>query len=390
MKYDFDELVNRTGTSSVKWDYNQDYFGRSDILPMWVADMDFASAPEIVADITRVARLGVYGYTKRPNSYFQAIEGWLYRRHGWQVERDWIANTSGVVNGISIALHTFTRPGDRVLIQPPVYRPFFNVVEENGRQLVLNPLIEEDGRYTMDWRDLEGKFRQGVRMMILCSPHNPVGRVWSKQELKRLAELCLKYEVLVVSDEIWSDLVYKPHKHTPIATISKEMAPNSIVCLAPSKTFNLAGLNTSVVIIPSDSLREQFEATINAFELDMGNIFGIAALEAAYAKGEDWLEQLLIYLEDNFNYLKNRFAEQSLPVRVIQPEATYVAWLDFSELGMSHDKLVNFLVDSARLGLNDGKVFGHEGEHFMRINFACPRSILREGLDRLIQAINEL
>lgn len=386
----FDAVIERRNTASWKWDKMDRVFGTSDLLPMWIADMDFAAPPEVIEAVTRKAQHGIYGYATFPNSFYESIIGWMERRHNWQIEREWISVTPGVVPAISIAVQAFTEPGDSIIIQPPVYPPFFRSVKANKRQLVENPLKFEGGRYVMDFDDLERKLNPSVKMIILCSPHNPVGRVWSQDELTRLAEICLKHNVLLLSDEIHGDLIFKGHKHIPLAMLGQEIAASTITFTAPSKTFNLAGLYTSATVISNPKLREKFNALLEVVAVGEGNVFGIAACEAAYNFGEPWLEELLPYLEANADYIA-QFIKDNIPqVKMTKPECTYLAWLDFRELGMDGPQLRNFLIHKAKVGLNDGITFGKEGDGFARLNFGCPRSFVEEGLKRIERAIKEL
>lgn len=387
----FDTIIERRNTASWKWDKMEKVFGTTDLLPMWIADMDFAAPPEVVAAVKRKAEHGIYGYATFPHSFYSSVIGWMKRRHDWQIEEEWISVTPGVVPAISIAVQAFTEPGDGIIIQPPVYPPFFRCVKANKRQLVENPLIYEDGRYVIDFDDLERKLDPAVKMLILCSPHNPVGRVWSEAELTRLAELCLKHNVLILSDEIHGDLVFKGHRHIPFATLGSDLAANTVTFTAPSKTFNLAGLYTSATIISNPKLREKFNALLEVLSVGEGNVFGIAACEAAYNYGEPWLEELLPYLAANADYIE-QFINSNIPqVKMTKPECTYLAWLDFKELGMTGPELRNFLIHKAKIGLNDGITFGKkEGAGFARLNFGCPRPLLEEGLKRLERAIREL
>lgn len=387
MQYNFDRYIDRENTNCVKWDYNKEFFGREDVLPMRVADMDFESPPEVKETISRYAEHGVYGYFRRSQGYYRSIVDWLQKRHRWQVDRDWIVSTPGVVTALNIAIITYTSPGDKVLIQTPVYPPFYNIVRNNKRQLITNSLSEENGRYTMDFEDLETKLKDDVKMMILCNPHNPIGRVWTREELEKLCALCHEYGVLLVSDEIHSDIVYDDHQHIPIASLCADMLEYSITCIAPSKTFNVAGLEESATIIPNDELRGQFKLTMEKVGIGGGNIFGVAALEAAYTYGKQWLEELLIYLQGNLNYLDEQLKTSSSGVKFYMPDGTYLVWLDFRSTGLLGDELFRFIVDEAKLGLNDGRSFGGEGNGFMRMNIACPRSILEEGVDRLLRVL---
>lgn len=390
MKYDFDEHIDRLQTGSVKWDEVENLFGDKEILPMWVADMDFKSPQPVIDAIRERAEHGIYGYTTRPDSYYKATINWMKRRHNWDVEKDWICYSPGVVPALSIIVNTFTQPGDKIIVQPPVYYPFMNVIKNNGREIVHNPLKLQQNQYIMDFDDLKSKLDPSVKMIILSSPHNPVGRVWTKAELQTLGEICAEHNVLVVSDEIHFDLVYKGNMHTPFAAISEFFAQNSITCTAPSKTFNLAGMQTSNIIIPNEDLRNQFNKSMENLALGLTNTFGVTALISAYDQGEEWLDQLLDYLKGNLEFL-TKYIEENLPkIKVIKPEATYLVWLDCRELGISGKELEHLTQKQAKVAFDEGYIFGEEGEGFTRINIACPRKLLEEGLSRLSKAIGNL
>lgn len=390
MKTVFDDIIDRNDTCSVKWDYNGERFGRKDILPMWVADMDFPSPPEVADAIVKRAAHGVFGYTGASEQLYGAITDWMKKRNNWAIEKTWTVHTPGVVTSIITAILTFTAPGDRILIQTPVYYPFFSSILDNDRQLVMNPLINNHGHYEIDFEDLEKKLKGGVKMFILCSPHNPVGRVWTAEELKRIAGLCIENGVLMVSDEIHSDLVYNEYKHVPIASLDVGILHNSITCISPTKTFNLAGLSQSTAIIPDAGLRRKFQKTLKMTGAGMLNIFGLEAAEAAYRYGEPWLEELMAYLSGNLDLLTGYFAEKIPTIKVARPEGTYLAWLDCKELSSKVGNLKKFFIWKAGVGLNEGEQFGEDGTGFHRINFACPRSVLLEGLQRIESAVKGL
>ena len=392
MKYDFDKYVNRRNSASVKWDGIGDVFGviNNDIIPLWIADMDFLSPPEVIEAIKRRAEHGVFGYSLKPDSFYTAIVDWMRKRHDWKIKKEWMLVTPGVVAGLSMAVLSYTEPGDEVIVQPPVYSPFFNVVKNNERRVVYNPLKLENGRYTMDFEDLESKFTSRTKMLILCSPHNPTGRVWSEDELKKLGEICLDHNTLIVSDEIHSDLVYKGVKHTPIASISDEFAQNTVTFIAPSKTFNVAGLSTSIAIIPNPKLLESFNEVVEKMEAGYTNIFGIVAAEAAYKYGEEWLEEVLAYLRGNLGFLKDFLKEKLPEIKVIEPEGTYLVWLDFRKLEMDDRSLNDFLLKEAKVALVSGSAFGPGGEGFQRMNIATPRSVLKKALERMERAIKKM
>ncbi|UCC75763.1 MAG: pyridoxal phosphate-dependent aminotransferase [Anaerolineales bacterium] len=403
MRYDFDRQISRRGTSAVKWEFIQkgqdllhwehtdEFFGPNRILPMWVADMDFRSPEPVVTALVARAEHGIYGYTEKSDGYYQSVVGWMERRHGWRVAPEWICTTPGVVPALNMLVRTFLSPGEKVLIQQPVYYPFFSAIENNGGQIVSNSLILDNGRYGMDFDDLEVKAQDPkVKMAILCSPHNPVGRVWRREELSRFGEICLRNNILVVSDEIHGDLIYKRYAFTPFASISEDIAQNAVICTAPSKTFNLAGLQTSNIIIPNADLRAKFEKTLHSNGLFGIGVLGIVATEAAYNHGEEWLEQLLDYVEGNLRYLEQYVRDNIAQISVIPPEGTYLVWLDCRRLGLGKWDLQRFMLNEARVYLDEGFVFGPEGEGFERINIACPRSILAEAIERIHNAIQRL
>ncbi|MED1794710.1 pyridoxal phosphate-dependent aminotransferase [Brevibacillus nitrificans] len=388
MRYDFDKVINRLNTASVKWDEVDRFFGDKDLLPLWVADMDF-QVPAPVTDALR-ARVehGIFGYTERPESYYEAVIGWMERRHQWSVQKEWICHCPGVVPALSYLVQVFTQPGDKVIIQPPVYHPFTSVVADNGREVVHNPLKYEEGRYFMDFEDLRQKMDPSVKLLILCNPHNPGGRVWTKEELTELGNICLENNVMVISDEIHGDLILKGHKHIPFAAISEEFAQNSIICTAPSKTFNMAGMQTSNIIIPNQEYREAFQKMMSTLVLRMTNTFGVVATEAAYRHGDEWLDQLLVYLQGNLDFLTEYIETHIKGIKVIQPEGTYLVWLDCRELGMDAKGLQEFMGKQAKVAVNQGHVFGPGGEQFIRLNMACPRSLIEEGLERIAKAVS--
>ncbi len=391
MRYDFDTVIDRRGTASVKWDFAEKLFGVQDIIPMWVADMDFASPPEVVEAVVERAKHGVFGYTACTPEYFDAVTGWMGRRHGWAVEKEWIVFSPGVVPALHLLVQAFTKPGDRVILQTPVYYPFMMAVERNGREVLRNPLVLENGRYRMDFRDLERKAADPLAsLLILCSPHNPVGRLWTADELRRLGDICAVNGVTVIADEIHGDLVLGGRRHVPYAALSPAFLAGSVTCTAPSKTFNLPGLQTSNVIIADPEKRAAFKAALERSGIYEPNAFGVAALTAAYERGEEWLGALLSYIGENLEFLAG-FVDERLPgIRVIEPEATYLAWLDCRGLGMDRRELRRFMREKARVAFDEGYIFGSpEGDGFERINMACPRSVLKEGLERIEKALRE-
>ena len=390
-EYDFDEVINRVGTSCRKWDARREVFGTEEVLPMWIADMDFASPPSVASALQRRAAHEVYGYPTRLEAYYNSFVRWAGRHYGWKVDPLWLLTTPGVVPAINVAILALTEPGDSVLIQPPVYPPFFACPRLNGRLVLENPLHEDsDGVWHIDFTDLERKLALKPKLMILCSPHNPVGRVWSKPELQKVAELCLQYDVVVFSDEIHGDLLLDGRRHTPFAALGPSVAAKTITCTAPSKTFNIAGLYTSVVIVSDPGIRRKMIHMLDALDICGGNVFGIAAFEAAYETGEDWLKELLPYLAGNADTLVDYVTKNIPRLKVVRPESTFLAWIDCRGLGLSQVELKQFFIQKARVGLNDGKTFGEQGVGFMRLNFGCARATLRAALARIEAAAKNI
>ena len=389
-KYDFDEIIPREGTNCIKYDARDWIFNTNDVLPLWVADMDFKTPDFIVDAIKKRAGHEIYGYTFRSDSYYKSIIGWMKRRHNWDIKKEWISSSPGVVAGLTLTIETFSKPGDEVIVQPPVYFPFFDCIKGTKRKLIENPLKIENGRYTFDFDDLKKKITENTKLLLLCNPQNPGGMVWEKEELETLSGICLENNIIVISDEIHSDLIFNKNKHIPFAILSEEAAKNCAILMAPSKTFNVAGLSTSLVIIPDKTKFNRYERTLGVGHLGMGNIFGSVALEAAYSNGDEWLEQLLAYLWENFLLVETYFSKNLPNVKVMKPEATYLIWLDFTSYGMNDERLSKFIIKEAKVGLNNGGRFGTGGNGWMRINIGCPRSILQEGLERLVKAFNKL
>jgi len=391
MSYDFDKVVSRDNTQSVKWNYVKQKTGVADALPLWVADMDFETVPEIRTAIIERAKHLLYGYTARSDSYYQAITDWFSSRHSWTIDRSWITHSTGVVNALYTVVRAYVKEGDGVLIQPPVYHPFYQAIKRAGAKVIKNPLHVVKGRYELDLDDFETKLKvDKPKLFILCNPHNPVGRVFSTEELSALGKLCLKYGVIVVSDEIHGDIICKGQRHVPFASISADFAKHSIICTAPSKTFNLAGLSTSNIIIPDQDLRAKFDAAADQVAIKSFNIFGAVACEAAYRYGAAWLDELLVYLEANIVHTRE-FIEENLPqLQAFKTEGTYFVWLDCRALGLGNVDLERFLLEKARLWLNQGHIFGPEGDGFVRINVACPRVILDEALERFKKAVQAI
>jgi cystathionine beta-lyase len=386
MNFNFDQIIDRKGSSCIKYDGMGKFLGADDALPMWVADMDFLTPNYITDAIITRAEHGVFGYPMREESYFTSLMGWLKRRHQWEVMRDWITFCPGVVPAVNMAVLAFTQPGDKIITQPPVYFPFFTAVNDHKRELVYNQLILKGGRLCMDFDNLEKLASEGAKMLILSNPHNPGGSVWTRDELTQMAEICLKYNVLIISDEIHCDLIYKPFKHTPVASLSHEISMQTITTVAPSKTFNLSGLSTSSVIIENDSLRRKFTATLDHLHIGGGNIFGNIASEEAYQHGDQYVDELMEYLMQNIETLEEYVATNLPKIKVIRPESTFLVWLDCREMGMNDNDLNNFFLLKAKIGLNPGIMFGPGGEGFMRMNIGCPKATLLQGLGQIKEA----
>lgn len=380
MKYNFDEKINREGTESVKYDLRDKIFGKADVIPMWVADMDFRTPDFVREAVINRAKYDVYGYTFREDAYFEAIANWIRRRHQWDVKKEWMTYTPGVVAAFNMAVMGLTKEGDEIIIQPPVYPPFFHAVESHNRKLVLNPLIDTDDGFVMDYELLE-KQAKTAKMLILCNPHNPVGRCWSREELKKLGDICLKNNVLVFSDEIHCDLVLPGFKHTPFASVCKDFEQHCITAHAASKTFNLAGMATSTIIIANPDLRKQYVDFVDSTEINLGNIFGKIATKTAMEQGEEWLQQLLQYIKGNIDYVVDYINKVLPKIRVHKAQATYMLWLDFSAYNLDNESLNHKMIFEAGLGLNNGKEFG--AEQCLRINLACPRSVVVEAMERM-------
>ncbi len=382
-KYDFDEIIPRKGTDCEKYDQLQSHFGNGNAIPLWVADSDFRVPDFVTAAIRYRADHEIYAYSFRPDGYYNSIIRWQQLKHDWHIERDMILPTQGIVSTLSSLIMAFTEAGDKIIIQPPVYTPFFSCVKDCGRTVVENPLKNVDGRYAFDFEDLVRKITQDTRLLILCNPHNPVGRVWTKEELAQVGDICLKNNILIISDEIHSDLIFSGYRHLPLPKVSDELAGNCVVCMAPSKTFNIAGLATSYVIIPDKKIRQKFDRFLHTLHLKSGNLFGNVALEAAYHYGMDWVNQQNEYLEANRNYLLEFFRMKMPKIKMTFTEATYLAWIDLREYGLSESEMNRILIDRAEIVLNKGSIYGKEGEGFFRLNFACPKQILEEALTRM-------
>ncbi len=380
--YDFDKVINREHTANVKYDLREAYFGKADVQPMWVADMDFESPDFIREAVLKRAEHPIYGYSFRPEEYFTSIINWVKRRHNWSLQKDWILFSPGIVPALNMATLTFTEPGDGILVQPPVYFPFFSAAKNHKRKLIENQLIYKDGRYTIDFDDFEKKAKVS-KMYFLSNPHNPVGRLWTKDELRKIGEICVKNDVIIISDEIHCDLTLPAYKHVPLASLSKEIAKKTVTCIAPSKTFNIAGLATSSLIIEDKTLRTQFQQIIDYIHVGNGNLFGAAASIAAYSNGDRWLDELMQYIENNFKLLGDFISNELPNLHLIKPEATYLAWIDFKKTGLSDKEIKDKLLNEAKLGLSPGYIFGKGGEGFQRMNLATPKANVLKAVEKL-------
>ena len=385
MKYNFDEIIDRSGTDAVKWDGMKEVWGRTDLIPLWVADMDFATAPFIMDAVRKRCENPILGYTCKPDSYYQAIVSWVKNRYGLLIEKEMINYVPGIVPGIGMAMNAFTKKGDKVMIQPPVYHPFAWLTERNERILVTCPLRWEDGMYRMDMTLFRERIK-GCKLFILCNPHNPGGIVWKVEELHEVARICHEEGVLVFSDEIHADLTLPPYQHRPFATICEEARMNSVTFMSPSKAFNMPGLSASHAIIPNPELRARFRTFMDACELDLGHAFAFLAVEAAYSHGTEWLEQCLAYIQGNVDYMDEYLKANAPKIKVIRPQASYLVWLDCRDMNLSCEELNDFFVNKAHLALNDGAMFGKEGEGFMRFNAGTPRSVIEQAMKQLVEA----
>lgn len=386
--YNFDEIIDRKGTSCVKYDgLKNAYQGKENLIPLWVADMDFATPDFIVEALKKRCEHPVFGYTFDDDEYYESIQTWLDYKYHWKTEREWISYIPGIVKGIGLAVQCFTQPGDKVIIQPPVYHPFRLVPTRMGREVVYNPLKLEDGIYKMDFEQLESLIDKDCKMLILSNPHNPGGVVWEKEALVKLAQICSAHGILVISDEIHAEMTYPQFRHHPFATVSEEAAACSVTFMAPSKTFNIAGIVSSYALVPDTRIREKFYSFLEAGELNSGTIFAFTATKAAYTYGAEWLQQMRSYVIENVNFV-DEYLKKNIPqIKVYRPQASFLVWLDCRELKLTQPELVQLFEDKAGLALNDGTMFGKEGEGFMRLNIGCPRSILNQALESLKKAI---
>lgn len=390
MKYDFSQVIERNNTLSIKYDFAKERKKPSGLLSLWVADMDFPVAQEIKDALIERCNHGIFGYSEVKTPYYEVIAKWYQEKFNWSTKKQWLVKTPGVVAAIANAIRAFTNIGDAVLIQKPVYYPFFLTIEDNQRKVVNNSLVYKNGRYEMDFVDFEEKIiSHKVKLFVLCSPHNPVGRVWNKEELLKIGDICLKHKVIVVADEIHADFVYHGHQHQVFANLKTDYQEITVTCTAPSKTFNIAGLQVSNIFIANENLRKKFKQELKKTANADINVMGLIACQAAYSQGEDWLRQVKIYIAENLEYVKT-FLRDNLPqVKLVEPEGTYLLWLDFRELNLTEEELEDLIINKAKLWLDGGTMFGVEGLGFQRINIACPRKILEQALEQLVQAINK-
>jgi cystathionine beta-lyase len=388
LAYNFDQLNDRRNTRSYKWDQGGKLFGEPDILPLWVADMDFLAPPAIQEVLKQRAELGIYGYAIRTDSYLESIVNWFKRRHNWDIETNWITDSPSIVTSLSLAVELFSEPGGQVVIQSPVYYPFYDVIQSNGRVVAKNSLLLQNGRFEMDYEHLESLFKGGAKLLLLCSPHNPGGRVWEREELLKLGELCLQYGVIVVSDEIHCDLTFPGHPHIPFASLFPELADITITCLAATKTFNLPGLHTSFIVTSNTSLKRTIDQRLKTLSLHMAQHFAQDAVEVAYNEGAAWLDEMMVYVKGNLDYTLAYLAEHLPEVKPLYPEGTYLLWMDCRELGLDIKGLKDLMFRQAKVAFSEGSVFGTEGEGWLRINLACPRSIVEQALRQFCDAAN--
>lgn len=390
MRWDFDEEVSRENTGCVKYDLRKEVFGTGNVIPMWVADMDFKTPDFIIRAMEKRLEHEIMGYSFHPHEYFSSISAWLLKKHKWEIDKEWICFCPGVVPALNLCTLAFTRPGDSIIIQPPVYTPFFSAVESHGRNLILNKLAEKDGRWIMDLESLASSITRDTRMIIISNPHNPVGRSWTPDELAGLAEICISNNILILSDEIHSDLTLPGYCHTPVARLSDRIAEITVTCIAPSKTFNLAGLSTSSLIISNPVLRKYFKSKIDHLHIGNGNIFGTVASVAAYSEGQEWLDSLMEYLNRNSVYIIDYCREQIPEIIPVRPESTYMIWLDCRKLGMEGKELGEFFVSKAKVGLSEGSSFGPGGEGFMRMNMATTLRNVKQAMEQIRMAVETL
>ena len=389
MKYNFDEVIDRSKNRSAKYDEREKKFGTKDVIPMWIADMDFRTAQPIIDASKNKAEEGIWGYTSRPASYYEAVCGWQKRRNGWEIDKSMISFALGVVPAMSSMVNVFTKPDEKVLIQTPVYSEFYDVTESWGRQVIESPLQEKDGEWCIDWEDFEKKAAE-AKLFFLCNRHNPLGIVWTREQLTRMCEICIRNHVLIVSDEIHSDLIFHGKKHIPTATLSPDIASHVIACTSGTKTFNLAGIQAAAIIFPNQELKAVYDKFWVNLDIHRNNSFSSVIMETAFNEGEEWLEQLLEYISGNFDFIHEYCKEHIPQIKPNLPDATYLVWLDCRDLGMTNEELREFMIHKAGLGLNEGWAFGRSLSGYMRLNAACPRSVIEKALKQLETAVAAL
>jgi cystathionine beta-lyase len=391
-KYDFDEIIDRHGTSSLKFDFGKERAGREDLLPLWVADMDFKLPDEVLEDIHKRVDHGIFGYTDPKEDYFEALSGWYKRRQGLDIDREWVTVAPGIVYSIAQAVRAFSREGESVIIQEPVYYPFRETIELNKRKCISNQLVynREKNKYEIDFEDFEKKIVDNdVKLFLLCSPHNPVGRVWTRKELTRLGDICIKHDVIIFADEIHSDFIYEGHEHVPFLSLGEKYAERTVMGVSPSKTFNIAGLQVANTIVPNKELRQKLRLQNDAAGYSQGAVLGMTALISCYNKGEQWFDELKEYLAGNISFVRDFLKEKLPEITLVEPEGTYLIWLDFSRISDDYRELKKLVVEEAKLWVDPGVIFGRETRLFERINVACPRSVLKQAMEQLLAAVEK-
>jgi cystathionine beta-lyase len=389
MKYNFDEIIDRCNNYSVKYDETKEKYGRNDLIPLWIADMDFKAAEPIINALKERATQGIYGYTSRPIEYFEAIKKWQLEKNNWEIDTSLMSHALGVLPMLANLMHTFLEKGDKVIIQPPVFHEFKNVIEAWDGKVIVNQLIENNGEYSIDFDDLREKAKQGAKFMIVCNPHNPIGKVWSKEELETIANICIENNITIISDEIYSDIMLWGNKHTPMASISEEIRKHTITCTSSTKTFNLAGLQVATVVFPNLDMKNQYDNILKKIETYRNNAFSIVANTIAFNEGKEWFEQVTDYIEENIKYAIDYINKYIPQIKVNTPDSTYLLWLDCRSLNLNGDELLDFFINKAQIAPNDGRIFGEGGEGYMRINIACSRKVLEKAMHQLKVSVDE-
>lgn len=384
MAINFDKITDRNNTNNFKWDKLYERYNKKDLLPFWIADSEIETSEEIINELVLRAKHGIYGYTFKSNSYYEAIENWFSKRYLWDIDREWITSSPGVIPALSMCIESFTNIGDRVIVFSPAYPSFYDKIKENIRKIVTSELVYNGERYVIDFEDFENKIKSNdCKLFIFCNPHNPSGRVWTKEEIVKIGEICLKNNMLIISDDIHCDIVYSGNKYIPISSVSKELSDITITCTSAGKTFNISGLATSVIIIPNKELREKYNKILNRFELADGNIFGNLATQIAYSKGEPWLTEMIKYIEKNRDFIINFISENKIPISCMKPEGTFMMLLDCNKIKIESDELFKYFIYDLGLVVNSGVTFGKNTSSFVRFNFSCPFSLIENGMNRL-------